>query len=597
MTKKNSLSLKHLVRAVELVYRSSPKWTFINSILTILRGLIPLLLLLVVKQLIDVVDPSNGIDSINNTEILKSLSLVGSFFLLNAISGSVNSLTRERQSHFLKDYIQKLIHSKTVHLPYGYFEDSSYQDLFFRAINEANFRPGKVFYSILGLFQNTITLLVMLSVLTTFNWLLIPVLLGIGIPIIFFRMYYSRKEYELKLEQTEDERRLQYFNRLLVGKDFAKEVRIFNLSKTFSNKYNQVRDEVRNKQWSISKSKTLRESIVQILSTIILLVVFSFIISEAIKGNITNGAMAMYFLALQRSYAVLQELLTRMSSLLEDNLFLKNFFDFQNIEIPAQKNAKGNFPLPLQNGIVFKNVSFKYPNTDRYVFHDLNLSIPAGHTVALVGANGSGKTTIVKLLAGLYKPTNGEILFDKNNLSKIHPSDLAENISIIFQDFMLYNVSAKDNIRFGNMRRPFSMEQITDAAKNAGIHNIFDNLKDGYDTHLGTLFKDSEMLSRGEWQRTALARSFYNDAQVIILDEPTSSLDAYTEANLINHFKEITKKRTAIIVSHRLSTIHLADTIIVLKDGEICENGSYEDLISLKGEFYNMINVYQNPLS
>lgn len=584
-------SFYHLAKAVEMVYKSSPGWTIINGTLTIVRGLIPLLLLLVVKQLIDVVDNALSIDTYNTGKVYYSLGLAGIFFLMNAISGSLNSLARQRQSHYLNDYIQDLIHHKTVRLPYGYFEDSTYQDLFFRAVNEANYRPGRVFYGLLGLFQNTITLAVMITILAPYHWSMIPLLLSASIPIIIFRLYYSKKTYQLKQEQTEDERRLNYFNRLLTGKDFAKEVRIFNLSKTFGGQYNQVRDRLRDKQWSIIKSKTLRETMVQVFATMVLLFVFSIIINGAVKGEITKGAMAMYFLALQRSYAVLQTLLSGLSSLFEDNLFLKNFFKFQKIELPSEQNTKGNFPKPLSLGISFNNVDFKYPNTKRWVFQDLNLTIPAGQTVALVGANGSGKTTLVKLLAGLYQPTNGTILLDNNKLNDIHPSDLAENISIIFQDFMLYNVPAKDNIRYGNVRRPFDMNAITSSAKNAGIHDVFNNFKDGYDTHLGTLFKDSEMLSRGEWQRTALARSFYNEAQVIILDEPTSSLDAYTEANLISHFREITQNRTAIIVSHRLSTIHLADRIIVLKDGNILEQGSYNNLIESKGEFFNMVNM------
>jgi len=592
MNLRKTSSLTHLFKAIQLVYHSSPKWTLINSVLSFLRGIIPLLLLIVVKQLIDVVDTSLTINTYNISKVYYSLGLVGTFFILNAISGSVTTLARERQSHYLNDYIQNLIHHKTVRLPYGFFEDSTYQDLFFRAVNEANYRPSKVFYSLLGLFQNTITLVVMLTILTTFHWSLIPILLSAGIPIIIFRLYYSKKGYQLKQDQTEDERRLHYLNRLLVGKDFAKEIRIFNLSETFSNRYNQVRDQLRNKQWAISKAKTLRETLIQILATILLLTVFFVIISEAINGSITKGAMAMYFLALQRSYAVLQEFLTRMSSLLEDNLFLKNFFDFQRIKLPSEQNKKGNFPKPLSQNITFTNVNFKYPNTDRWVFQNLNLTIPAGKTVALVGANGSGKTTLVKLLAGLYNPTKGSIFIDDRNLNDIHPNDLAENISIIFQDFMLYNVSAKDNIRFGNVRRPFEIDNIISSAKNAGIHDVFNNLKNGYETHLGTLFKDSEMLSRGEWQRTALARSFYNEAQVIILDEPTSSLDAYTEANLISHFKEITNDRTAIIVSHRLSTIHLADLIVVLKNGQIYEQGEYNKLMNARGEFFNMVNSF-----
>ncbi len=590
-----TFNLKYIRQTLKLVYQSSPKWTLINSVVTIIRGFIPLLLLIVVKQLVDIVgDSSQELHSIDKQEVIFTLTLVGIFFLLNAISGSINNLVRERQSHFVNDFIQKLIHHKTVRLPYKYFEDSTYQDLFFRAINEANYRPSKIFYGILGLIQSLITLSIVLVVLTTFHWGIVPVLFIAAVPIIIFRLYYSRKEYAIKQEHTEDERRMHYFNRLLVAKDFAKELRIFNLSDTFKNKYIEIRDQLRTRQWKVSKAKALWESLVQILSTIAILFIFYFIISQALRGEISTGSTAMYFLALQRGYAVLQDFLSKMASLFEDNLFLKNFFEFQQIKLPKEGNKPGQFPVPLKKQIEFKSIEFKYPNTDRYVFKNLNFSIPSGKTVALVGENGSGKTTLVKMLAGLYQPSMGEIRIDQINLNDIHPTDLAKNVSIIFQDFMLYNVSADDNIRFGNVDRVYNENNIKEAAENAGIDEVFSNLKDGYNTQLGTLFKHSEMLSRGEWQRTALARSFYNDAQLIILDEPTSSLDAYTEAKLISHFKNITLGRTAIIVSHRLTTINLADIIVVLKDGQIEEMGAYEELIANEGEFHRMVQSYKN---
>lgn len=587
--------LKHLIQAVKIVYISSPKWTLINVFTTTFRGLIPLLLLYVIKELVDVVEQTinTNRDTNNLEEVYTTVALAGIFFLFNAISGSFNALVRERQAHFVNDHIQKLIQDKTVNIPYKYFEDSNYQDIFYRAINEAPFRPGSIFYSLLGLFQNTITLSIIIIVLSTFHWSLIPVLLLAGIPIILFRFYYSSKLYTIKKEQTEEERKMHYFNRLLTAKDFAKELRVFDLNKTFRDKYVEVRDTLRSKQWQLSKNKTAWESLVQVISTLILLVVFSTIIFGAINGKISNGSMAMYFLALHRGYAVLQELLTKITSLYENNLFLKNFFEFQEISIPNEKNEKLSFPSPITNGITFNNVSFKYPNTNRWVFKNINLHIPSGKTIALVGENGSGKTTLVKMLAGLYQPTNGHIAIDNIDINAIDKTALAENISVIFQDFMLYNVSASDNIVFGNVKRPLNTNNITKAAKEAGIHSVFSELPNGYETTLGTLFKDSEMLSRGEWQRTALARSFYNEAQLVILDEPTSSLDAFTEASLIKHFKQIIYNRTAIIVSHRLRTISMADFIVVLKDDGIAEYGEYNELLHMQGELYRMVQSLQ----
>ncbi|MBI9060596.1 MAG: ABC transporter ATP-binding protein [Marinilabiliaceae bacterium] len=574
-----------------IVYYSSPKWTFINVIITILRGALPLLLLYVVQQIIDVVGEflSHSGPVEDHYSIYFAVGLGGVFFFLNAITGSLATLVRERQSYKVNDYIQNIIHEKTVRIPYRYFEDPTYQNIFYRALTDAAFRPSRIFYGFLGVTQNILTLVLVFAVLVSLHWGMIPFLIVAGTPTILFRLYYSKKIYSLRKDQTEDERRVGYFNQLLTGKSFAKELRVFNLGETFKEQYESMRNQLRDKQWKLLVSKTSWEIIVQIISTSGLLLVFSFVVYEATQGAITNGSMAMYFLALQRGYAVLQELLKRISALYEDNLFLKNFFEFEKIDVSGANDKTNRFPAVLKEGISFKDVGFKYPNSDRWIFRHVNFSIPARKTVALVGANGSGKTTMVKLLAGLYEPVEGEIKADNVNWSSINTIDIAKHVSVIFQDFMLYNVSAADNVRFGNVSKPFDEKEVVAAAKNAGIHERFMGLENGYDTALGTLFKGSEQLSQGEWQRTALARSFYNPSQVIVLDEPTSSLDAFTEASLISHFSEIAKDRTAIIISHRLSTIKLADVIVVLDGKGVAEVGAPGQLLAQKGIFYQMV--------
>ncbi|WP_430816285.1 ABC transporter ATP-binding protein [Carboxylicivirga sp. RSCT41] len=585
----NKLTLNHLLESIRIVYKSSPKWTFINALVTVIRGCMPLLLLFVVKQLIDVVGQQIS-NSGSDTELLYStLGLTAAFFLINSLSGSVSSLVRERQSHFVNDYVQNIIHKKTVNIDYRYFEDPNYQNIFYRALSDSTFRPARVFYSLLQLMQNSLTIILILAVLSNIHWSLVPVLIVSSAPIFYLRILYTRRLYQYRKKHTEDERRVHYYNRLLTAKDFAKELRVFNLGNTFKTEYERFKYDLRDKQWSLSKSKTINEISVQLFATFILLLIIGFVIKQTIEGGISSGTMAMYFLALQRAYSVLQGLLGNLTSLYEDNLFLKNFFEFRNIKIKEEK-ATETFPTPIMKGIDLTDICFKYPNSGKLVLNNINLHIPKGQTIALVGENGSGKTTLVKLLCGLHKPDNGQILVDNRNWNEISSEQLARNISVIFQDFMLYNVSAEENILFGNTQRQYSAESIHTAADNAGLHGIFTKLPNGYNTTLGTLFKDSQMLSRGEWQRTALARSFYNtDAQVIILDEPTSSLDAFTEASLIEHFKDISKDKTAIIVSHRLSTIKLADMIVVMKNGTIAEAGKPEDLLLQKGVFYQMI--------
>lgn len=581
----------YLRHAIAIVYHSSPKWTMINGLITILRGALPLLLLVVVQQIIDVVSNLLTREAVewNDASVYWVIGLGGLFFFLNAITGSVAALVRERQSYKVNDYIQNIIHDKTMHMPYAYYEDAYYQNIFFRALTDATYRPSRIFYGMLGVAQNMLTILLVFSVLMTLHWGMLPFLVLAGIPTIFFRLYYSRRVYKLRKTQTEDERQVNYFNQLLTGKGFAKELRVFNLGRTFKLRYDSLRDRLRDRQWELLLSKTLWEIVVQVLSTAALLMIFSYIVYKAIHGSISSGSMAMYFLALHRGYAILQELLGRISALYEDNLFLKNFFDFERIKVGRSKGTIEKFPEVLRNGIEFRDVGFKYPNTDRWILRNVNFTIPVGKTVALVGANGCGKTTIVKLLAGLYQPNEGGIYADNVNWGNIATADLAQNISVIFQDFMLYNVSARENIRFGNVHQAFRQEEIVQAAKNAGIHQRFEGLEKGYETTLGTLFKGSEQLSQGEWQRTALARSFYNPSKIIILDEPTSSLDAFTEASLIKHFSEITKERTALIISHRLSTIKLADFVVVMGHQGVMEMGQPDALLSQKGVFYTMV--------
>ncbi len=587
-----NFNIKNIKGALNIIWRSSPLWSTINIILSIIKGILPLVLIYIVKLVIDNVNliASTGKPLLTDEKLIGTFILAGVFFLLNALAGSINSLVREKQSYLVNDYVQNLIHKKTTNIPYGYFEDPAYQNLFYRAIEESSYRPARVFYGILGLFQNSITLGLIVGILITLHWGLLPYLMLVSIPIIIFKLYYSKLFYNLRKDQTEDERKVHYYNRLLTSKDFAKELRIFNLGQLFKKEYESLRHNLRSKQYSLLKSRTLWETAVQILATIFLLMVFGYIIFSTITKRITTGDMAMYFLALHRGYTVLQEWLMRIASLYEDNLFLKNFFEFLQIEVKKDSTTKLHFPDPIKQGILFNNVSFKYPNTKRWVLKNLNFTIKEGETVAIVGSNGAGKTTLVKLLAGLYKPTSGTITVDNTDWTQIKKEELADAVSVIFQDFMLYNVTAKKNIWYGNIKHKPDDKSIHNAAKDAGIHEIFMNLPNGYNNTLGTLFKDSEQLSRGEWQRTALARSFYNKAQLIILDEPTSSLDAFTEANLINHFRDITNNRTAIIISHRLTTIKFADRIIVIDGNTVSEMGSHQELLSRNGIYKKMID-------
>ncbi|MCA1745795.1 MAG: ABC transporter ATP-binding protein/permease, partial [Bacteroidales bacterium] len=330
--------------------------------------------------------------------------------------------------------------------------------------------------------------------------------------------------------------------------------------------------------------------IVQVLAAVSFIAVYGLIAWKAFEGDISIGEVVLYFLALQRGYAYLQEFLGRMAGLYEDSLFLDNLFEFLNLKetlVPQTSTGAAPFPKPLRQGIEFKNVGFHYPSNQRWVLRNVDFSIKAGETVALVGVNGSGKSTIVKLINSLYQPVEGEVLVDGVSLSNIRSEERVANISVVFQDFILYNVTARENIWFGNAGTPPDESLIRKAAEQSGIHTIIEGFKEGYDTTLGTLFEGSEQMSPGQWQRLALARSFYNNAQIILLDEPTSSLDAFSEAKLLQYIRSVTRGRTSIIVSHRLSTIQMADKIIVLEGDKVVETGTYDGLLAKEDSHFS----------
>jgi ATP-binding cassette subfamily B protein len=561
------------------------------------RGGVPFFLLLIIKMLIDRVGFALQMPAAERDfqPVLWVVVMAGGLFFLNSLTSSLSILFREKQAHRVNDYIQNLIHSKTTRIQYSFFEDSDYQDIYYRAISDANYRPTRIFYGMVAVFQNLFTILLLGGILVTINWSMALFMLLVMVPVVVHRLRISKQLYNLNRQQTEEERKVAYYNRLLTLKDYAKELRVFNLGNLFRGRFELLRDKLRVKQMGLLVSRTKGELLTQTITTLVMITFYGYIAFKTVQGEVTQGAMVMYFLALQRGYGYFQDLLTKLTALYEDSLFLRNFFEFIDINDPeALPQRKHHFPAPLTRGIRLEQVSFKYPHSRSWVLKDIDLTIQKGETIALVGANGAGKTTFIKMLCGLYEPEQGQIFFDDVNMSTIDRSSLAENVSVIFQDFMLYNTSARENVWYGNVAANPEGGAIQEAARNAGVDELFNRFPNGYDTTLGNLFQGSEELSQGEWQRVALARSFFHDAQLIILDEPTSSLDAYTEARLIEHFRDITRYRTAIIVSHRLSTIALADKIAVLENSSLVEFGTKDELLQKKGAFYRMMNVIKD---
>lgn len=589
-----SQSVRYIGRALRLVWQSGRLWSLLNAVLIVVRGMLPLAMLWIVRQLVDTAVEQVASGQPDFVSMAQVLVLMGVMFVVNSMTASLHSIVKHRQSFLLNRHISTLIHGKTTSVSFLFFEDTQYQNVYFRAVTNSLSKPQAVFYNIISVLQNSLTLCAIAIVLVSVHWLMPIAVVVIGLPVVWLRIAYSRRYYNLLRAQTDDERRVQYYNRVLTAKEFAKEVRLFGLARIFRRRYLSKSLKLHRRRERIMLRHALVEAGVQLLVSAAMLVVFGFVIYLATTGSMSVGALAMYFMALHRAYGMAQGLLSSIAALYEANLFLKNLFEFVDMPV-GTACATAHFPNPIKRGIRFRDVSFKYPNTERTVLESVSLDIGRGETVAIVGTNGCGKSTLAKLLCGLYEPTAGTVEVDGVSIATIDRGEIAHNMSAIFQDFMLYNATARDNIRFGNVDDVAEGDKIRRAARRAGVDELFERMPKGYSTPLGHMFPGSEMLSQGEWQRVALARSFFNDeAQIIVLDEPTSSLDAFTEADLIENFRDITRGRTAVIVSHRLSTIRLADRVIVLKDKHIAEEGTYDELLRRGGYFAQMVDRFSS---
>ncbi|MDG5799919.1 ABC transporter ATP-binding protein [Marinilabiliaceae bacterium ANBcel2] len=594
-------SRRQISTILKYIWRSSPGWTLINIVFVFIRGFLPLLLLFLVKLLVDEIQTimQLPVDQRELTTVMPILFVAAAIFLVNAVSASLSKLIREKQSFAITDFFDNLIHDKIGRLQYGYFEHPEYQSVFYRALNEAAYRPSRIFYGVVGLSQNFITIIVLGGVLVMVHWSVLLILIAVTIPITVIRLFHARKLFRFKKRHTVMEREVNYYNRLLTAPEFAKEVRVFDLGSLFRRRYYSLKERWRKAQYKMLANKTQKEFIVQLVVAATFFGIYSLIALRAFSGDITIGEVVLYFMALQRGYSYLQQLLGQITALYGDSLFLDNLFEFLNLKeskdaiavSSIDRAAEKDFPAQLKEGIEFKNIDFHYPSNSRWVLKDLSFNVKAGETVAIVGSNGCGKSTLVKLLCSLYLPVKGDITIDGVNLQSISPSQRISNIGVIFQDFILYNVTAAENVWFGDVRRKKDQFFIREAAQLSGIDGVISSFKKGYNTTMGTLFEGSEPLSPGQWQRLALARTFYNDAQIVILDEPTSSLDAFSEARLLKYIFSLTKGRTSIIISHRLSTIKMADRIVVVDDKRVVETGSYDELMQKEGSrFKEMVN-------